>query len=39
MIQNFKPYTKATLVEPMKVSVAKKYDKMAKPVRTRTANR
>ena len=26
MIQNFKPYTKATLVEPMKVSVEKKND-------------
>src|SRR6201981_112104 len=31
MIQNFKPYTKATLVEPMKVSVAKA-DKDGKPV-------
>jgi len=31
MIQNFKPYTKATLVEPMKVSVAKT-DKDGKPV-------
>ena len=31
MIQNFKPYTKATLVEPMKVSVAK-VDKDGKPV-------
>ncbi|HEY2712346.1 MAG TPA: potassium-transporting ATPase subunit KdpA [Chthoniobacterales bacterium] len=30
MIQNFKPYTKATLVEPMKVSVAK-VDKDGKP--------
>src|ERR1700693_3612718 len=27
MIQNFKPYTKATLVEPMKISVEKKNDK------------
>ena len=27
MIQNFKPYTKATLVEPMKVQVEKKNDK------------
>jgi K+-transporting ATPase ATPase A chain len=27
MIQNFKPYTKATLVEPMKVQVDKKNDK------------
>jgi K+-transporting ATPase ATPase A chain len=27
MIQNFKPYTKARLVEPMKVSVEKKNDK------------
>jgi K+-transporting ATPase ATPase A chain len=26
MIQNFKPYTKATLVEPMKISVEKKND-------------
>lgn len=31
MIENFKPYTKATLVEPMKVSVAK-VDKDGKPV-------
>ena len=31
MIQNFKPYTKATLAEPMKVSVAK-VDKDGKPV-------
>ena len=31
MIQNFKPYTKATLVEPMKVSVAKT-DKDGRPV-------
>lgn len=31
MIQNFKPYAKATLVEPMKVSVAKT-DKDGKPV-------
>jgi K+-transporting ATPase ATPase A chain len=31
MIQNFKPYTKATLVEPMKVSVAK-VEKDGKPV-------
>src|ERR1700681_3171121 len=31
MIQNFKPYTKATLVEPMKISVAKT-DKDGKPV-------
>ena len=31
MIQNFKPYTKATLVEPMKVQVAKT-DKDGKPV-------
>jgi potassium-transporting ATPase potassium-binding subunit len=31
MIDNFKPYTKATLVEPMKVSVAK-VDKDGKPV-------
>src|ERR1700751_4825056 len=31
MIQNFKPYTKATLVEPVKVSVAK-VDKDGKPV-------
>src|SRR5215467_6095030 len=31
MIQNFKPYDKATLVEPMKVSVAK-VDKDGKPV-------
>jgi K+-transporting ATPase ATPase A chain len=31
MIQNFKPYSKATLVEPMKVSVAKT-DKDGKPV-------
>jgi K+-transporting ATPase ATPase A chain len=31
MIQNFKPYTKAKLVEPMKVSVAKT-DKDGKPV-------
>ncbi|HLX69503.1 MAG TPA: potassium-transporting ATPase subunit KdpA [Verrucomicrobiae bacterium] len=31
MIQNFKPYTKATLIEPMKVSVAKT-DKDGKPV-------
>jgi K+-transporting ATPase ATPase A chain len=31
MIQNFKPYTKATLLEPMKVSVAK-VDKDGKPV-------
>jgi K+-transporting ATPase ATPase A chain len=31
MIQNFKSYTKATLVEPMKVSVAK-VDKDGKPV-------
>src|SRR5215467_11346263 len=31
MIQNFNPYTKATLVEPMKVSVAKT-DKDGKPV-------
>jgi K+-transporting ATPase ATPase A chain len=31
MIQNFKPYTKATLVEPIKVSVAK-VDKDGKPV-------
>ena len=31
MIQNFKPYTKATLVEPMKVSVPKT-DKDGKPV-------
>src|SRR5689334_5508139 len=31
MIDNFKPYTKATLVEPMKVSVAKA-DKDGKPV-------
>src|SRR6267154_1837471 len=27
MIQNFKPYTKATLVEPMKIQVEKKNDK------------
>src|SRR5499425_2038600 len=27
MIQNFKPYTKATLIEPFKVSVEKKNDK------------
>ena len=27
MIQNFKPYTKATLVEPMKVQIEKKNDK------------
>src|SRR5437879_13255341 len=27
MIQNFKPYTKATLVEPMKTQVEKKHDK------------
>src|SRR4029077_9451817 len=27
MIQNFKPYTKATLVEPMKISIEKKNDK------------
>jgi K+-transporting ATPase ATPase A chain len=27
MIQNFKPYTKATLIEPMKVQVEKKNDK------------
>src|SRR5205814_7632958 len=27
MLQNFKPYTKATLVEPMKVQVEKKNDK------------
>jgi K+-transporting ATPase ATPase A chain len=27
MIQNFKPYSKATLVEPMKISVEKKNDK------------
>src|SRR5438067_303354 len=27
MIQNFKPYTKATLVEPMKIQVEKKDDK------------
>ena len=27
MIQNFKPYSKATLVEPMKISVEKKSDK------------
>jgi K+-transporting ATPase ATPase A chain len=26
MIQNFKPYTKATLIEPMKISVEKKND-------------
>jgi K+-transporting ATPase ATPase A chain len=31
MIENFKPYTKATLIEPMKVSVAK-VDKDGKPV-------
>jgi K+-transporting ATPase ATPase A chain len=31
MIQNFKPYTKATLVEPMKVSIAK-MDLSGKPV-------
>ena len=31
VIQNFKPYTKATLVEPMKVSVAK-VDASGKPV-------
>jgi potassium-transporting ATPase potassium-binding subunit len=31
MIQNFKPYTKAKLVEPMKISVAKN-DKDGKPV-------
>ncbi len=31
MIQNFKPYTKATLIEPMKISVAKT-DKDGKPV-------
>jgi K+-transporting ATPase ATPase A chain len=31
MIQNFKPYTKATLLEPMKVSIAK-VDKDGKPV-------
>jgi potassium-transporting ATPase potassium-binding subunit len=31
MIDNFKPYTKATLVEPMKVSIAK-MDKDGKPV-------
>jgi K+-transporting ATPase ATPase A chain len=31
MIQNFRPYTKAALVEPMKVSVAK-VDKDGKPV-------
>ena len=31
MIQNFKPYTKATLVEPMKVLVAK-VDKENKPI-------
>ena len=31
MIQNFKPYTKATLIEPIKVSVAK-VDKDSKPV-------
>ncbi|HYK24082.1 MAG TPA: potassium-transporting ATPase subunit KdpA, partial [Candidatus Acidoferrum sp.] len=31
MIQNFKPYTKAQLIEPMKVSVAKT-DKDGKPV-------
>ncbi|HWC61946.1 MAG TPA: potassium-transporting ATPase subunit KdpA [Verrucomicrobiae bacterium] len=31
MIQNFKPYTKAKLVEPMKISVAKT-DKDGKPV-------
>jgi potassium-transporting ATPase potassium-binding subunit len=31
MIQNFKPYTKATLVEPMKVQVAKT-DKAGQPV-------
>ena len=27
MIQNFKPYTKTTLIEPMKISVEKKNDK------------
>src|SRR6266436_563343 len=27
MIQNFKPYTKATLVEPMKIQIEKKNDK------------
>jgi K+-transporting ATPase ATPase A chain len=27
MIQNFKPYTKATLIEPMKIQVEKKNDK------------
>jgi len=26
MIQNFKPYTKAALVEPMKIQVEKKND-------------
>jgi hypothetical protein len=26
MIQNFKPYTKATLVEPMKIQIEKKDD-------------
>src|SRR6266567_973450 len=36
MIQNFKPYTKATLVEPMKISVQKKNDK-GQPVTTNVA--
>ena len=37
MIQNFKPYTKATLVEPAKVSVAK-VDANGKPVLDATGN-
>jgi K+-transporting ATPase ATPase A chain len=33
MIQNFKPYTKVTLVEPMKIQVEKKNDKREKNAR------
>ena len=35
MIQNFKPYTKATLVEPMKIQVEKKNDQGRDDQRTR----
>ena len=35
MIQNFKPYTKATLVEPMKIQVEKKNDQRRDDQRTR----
>ena len=39
MIQNFKPYTKATLVEPMKIQVEKKNDQGRDDQRTPMARR